>query len=193
MTTTSVHLGPPTHPPPPECLGPSPHPRQRALPPSCASFPFLTASFRHHLSRVLPTQWVLGGAGRNKAPAVPVPHPPHQQQGPPYSTPPPGLLHPLSSWAGHPFNTSQRWCVLRGGLYAQRTLYSHHWGVDNRARRAWRHWGPWDPQPTAPLSCRHHRHLPMGGLQPPGTARAGPVRHHLVLDPHPQPPLCCPL
>uniref|UniRef100_A0AAR2K7B7 Retinal rod rhodopsin-sensitive cGMP 3',5'-cyclic phosphodiesterase subunit gamma n=1 Tax=Pygocentrus nattereri TaxID=42514 RepID=A0AAR2K7B7_PYGNA len=25
----------------------------------------------------------------------------------------------------------------------------------------------------------HHCHLPLGGLQPPGAARAGPVRHHL--------------
>lgn len=77
-------------------------------------------------------------------------------------------------------------CPERRALRS-RTLYSHHWGVDNRARRAWRHWGPWDPQPAAPLSCRHHRHLPVGGLQPPGAARAGPVRHHLALDPRPRP------
>uniref|UniRef100_A0A8B9YR20 Retinal rod rhodopsin-sensitive cGMP 3',5'-cyclic phosphodiesterase subunit gamma n=1 Tax=Bos mutus grunniens TaxID=30521 RepID=A0A8B9YR20_BOSMU len=100
MTTTSVHLGPPAR--------PAPHPRQRAPPPSCDSFPFPTASFRHHLSGVVPTQWVLGGAGRNKALAVPTPTPPHQQQGPPCTPPPPGLLYPLSSWARHPFNTPQR-------------------------------------------------------------------------------------
>lgn len=29
--------------------------------------------------------------------------------------------------------------------------------------------------------CRHHCHLPLGGLQSPGAARAGPVRHHLSL------------
>uniref|UniRef100_A0A8D3D1Y9 Retinal rod rhodopsin-sensitive cGMP 3',5'-cyclic phosphodiesterase subunit gamma n=1 Tax=Scophthalmus maximus TaxID=52904 RepID=A0A8D3D1Y9_SCOMX len=39
--------------------------------------------------------------------------------------------------------------------------------------------------PSQPLAshvlffCRHHRHLPLGGLQSPGAARAGPVRHHL--------------
>lgn len=27
-------------------------------------------------------------------------------------------------------------------------LYPHHWGVDNRAQRAWWRQQPWDPQPT---------------------------------------------
>lgn len=36
---------------------------------------------------------------------------------------------------------------------------------------------------------RHHCYLPLGGLQSPGAARAGPVRHHLSL---PAPP-CHPL
>lgn len=45
-----------------------------------------------------------------------------------------------------------------------------------------------------PLSRRHHSHLPMGSLQPPGAARAGPVRHHLAPDlgRSQDPPLCCP-
>uniref|UniRef100_A0AAQ4RP33 Retinal rod rhodopsin-sensitive cGMP 3',5'-cyclic phosphodiesterase subunit gamma n=1 Tax=Gasterosteus aculeatus aculeatus TaxID=481459 RepID=A0AAQ4RP33_GASAC len=29
------------------------------------------------------------------------------------------------------------------------------------------------------LFCRHHCHLPLGGLQSPGAERAGQVRHHL--------------
>lgn len=29
--------------------------------------------------------------------------------------------------------------------------------------------------------CRHHRHLPLGGLQSPGAAWAGPVWYHLSL------------
>lgn len=33
---------------------------------------------------------------------------------------------------------------------------------------------------SGPLLRRHHSHLPVGGLQPPGAARAGPVRHHLA-------------
>lgn len=42
----------------------------------------------------------------------------------------------------------------------------------------------------SPSVCyRHHRHLPLGGLQSPGAAWAGPVRHHLSL---PSPP-CNPL
>uniref|UniRef100_A0A7N9C866 Retinal rod rhodopsin-sensitive cGMP 3',5'-cyclic phosphodiesterase subunit gamma n=1 Tax=Macaca fascicularis TaxID=9541 RepID=A0A7N9C866_MACFA len=29
----------------------------------------------------------------------------------------------------------------------------------------------------------HHGHLPLGGLQPPGAARAGPIWHHLAPGP----------
>lgn len=32
------------------------------------------------------------------------------------------------------------------------------------------------------LCFRYHRHLPLGGLQSPGAARAGSVRHHLSLS-----------
>nr|XP_031531785.1 retinal rod rhodopsin-sensitive cGMP 3',5'-cyclic phosphodiesterase subunit gamma isoform X1 [Vicugna pacos] len=41
---------------------------------------------------------------------------------------------------------------------------------------------------------RHHCHLPVGSLQSPGAARAGPVRDHLALDPDlgPYPPLPAP-
>lgn len=43
---------------------------------------------------------------------------------------------------------------------------------------------------TSPsVCCRHHRHLPLGGLQSPGAAWAGPVRHHLSLPASPCSPL----
>lgn len=56
--------------------------------------------------------------------------------------------------------------------------------------------GQQGPEGTAgPLLRRHHGHLPVGGLQPPGAARAGPVRHHLAAPasrppaaPHPHTP-----
>lgn len=43
---------------------------------------------------------------------------------------------------------------------------------------------------TSVLSfCRHHCHLPMGGLQSPGAAWAGPVWYHLSLPTSPCNPL----
>lgn len=69
---------------------------------------------------------------------------------------------------------------LSGGLHPYAsldTLGGGPLGVDNRATT------PLMPRPS---SCRHHGHLPLGGLQPPGAARAGPVRHHLAPEPDPE-------
>lgn len=94
--------------------------------------------------------------------------PPLPAAGMPSSRPSLGLLPALS--------TPQSCSVLGGGS-SQGTCTLTTWGAD----KGWEGQGTL-LDPPAPLSCRHHGHLPVGGLQPPRAARAGPVRHHLAPD-----------
>lgn len=142
-----------------------------------------TPSVTSPRSGVFPTEWGhrgLGGAGRKRG-ALAVPS--LQQQGPPVPSLGPASLPVFRG--GAPTQTpppQQLECPgRRVGLHQD--PYPQHSG--------WGHGPSWS---RCPFSCRHHGHLPVGGLQPPGAARAGPVRHHLAgpASHGPSHP-CCPL
>lgn len=150
-----------------------------ALPQARPSFSAPTSRFRPHGGGAAPIQWVhrvLGGLESNKdallSPSLL-----------------PGVLHPSSS-TRHP-QAGVPW----GKGSPPRTSALTIWGVDNRAWRGWWPLGPGASWCHCSFSCRHHGHLPMGGLQPPGAARTGPVWHHLAPEPDPEPQgrtPCCP-
>lgn len=113
--------------------------------------------------------------------------PSHQQQG---STFHPAFqaccTHSLPG-QGTLFDTPQRWCVLRGGLYAQGpcTLTTGVW--DNRAQRAWHASAAMGPSTYCPLVLQTSPSSAREAFNHLELHVAGPVRHHLALDPRPGP------
>lgn len=177
MTATSVHPGPP-HLPTPQCawdpITPAPassgRGSLRAPPPAVLHFFFPTSSFRHHPSGVVPTQrvhQVLGGAGKEQSSCCPLP----PAARPTFLWPPPWACctHSLPGQGTHSTHPKGGMSCKEGSTPWTCTLTIGVWttgpGGDGGS---WGHGTLLDP--LALLSCRHHCHLPMGGLQPPGAA-----------------------
>lgn len=116
------------------------------------------------------------GLGKNRTPCCLLP----LQQAPPSSGSLPWTCRTLLPL--QPVCPQRR--APRQGLHppTQHTV-GLHLGCGKQGHRGGGPWAMGSSLIQAPFSHRHHGHLPLGGLQPPGAARAGPIWHHLAPGP----------